>query len=133
MIDYDLLIEWLNAVPTELGHQFILGPRQPEFQLDDRVGLVTPQQGPGLALDGLANVSSFDLKLTAREHQHMPLRRTAFSLDAALLWGPTRGSIWGTQVQWVDRTGGEPGSIPEDNLDRVAYLCSYIVHEMPEI
>lgn len=133
MIDYDLLIEWLNAVPTELGHQFILGPRQPEFQLDDRVGLITPQPGLGLAMDGIANVAGFDLKLVAREHQHMKLRRTAFAFDAALLYGPSQGPIWGTQVQYVSRTGGEPGSFPEDDHDRVAYICSYIVHEMPEI
>ena len=133
MIDYDLMIAWLNAVPTELGHQFVLGPRQPEFQLADKVGLVTPQQGPGLTMDGLANVPSFELKVTAREYQHMPLRRTAFALDKALLFGAYPATLWGTRVQYVDRIGGEPGSFPEDEHDRVAYLCGYIVHEMPEL
>lgn len=132
MIDYDLLVEWLNAVPSELGHQFVLGPRQPEFHLADKVGLVTPQPGPGLTLDGLGNVPSFELKLTAREYQHMPLRRTAFAFDKALLF-VSAGALWGTRVQYVDRIGGEPGSFSEDDHDRVAYVCSYVVHEMPEI
>lgn len=133
MIDYDLLIQWLNAVPTELGHRFIEGPRQPEFQLEDQVGMVTPQPGPGLTLDGLANVASFELKITAREHKQGALRRTAFALDSALLWGPSQGAIWGTRVQYVDRIGGEPNKTQEDEHDRVAYSCSYIVHETPEL
>lgn len=131
MIDLDDLVTWLTAVPTELDYSFRKGPRQPEFGQADLVALVTPLEGPGLTLDGLGSVSSFQIKLVAREHQETACRKSAFQIDDALLFSDTPGDLWGTWIQYVNRLGGEPASLEEDEHDRIAYVCSYVAHETP--
>lgn len=132
MIDMVALAQWLDAVPTELDLRFSASSRQEEFGRGDLVGQVTAQPGPGLILEGMGSVASFQIKAVAREHQEPALRVSAFQLDDALLFGPFPAEVWGTRVISVDRLGGEPSSLPEDELDRVAYVCSYIAYEMPE-
>jgi hypothetical protein len=54
-------------------------------------------------------------------------------VDDALLFGVNLpDQLWGTRIQYIDRLGGEPAPVQEDELDRVAYLCSYVAHETPE-
>lgn len=133
MIALQLLCDWLSLVPTELGHRFEPGPRQPEYGRGDKIGLVTLQPGPGLALEALADQPSFEVKMTAREFQHAKLERDVFAIDRALLFADYPDDLWGSRVQYVTRVGGAPAPIQEDEMDRVAYVCSYVVHEMPEM
>ena len=58
MIDLEALVAWFNAVNTDLAYTFVAGPRVPEFGNADVLGVVTPLEGPGLTLDGLASVAS---------------------------------------------------------------------------
>lgn len=132
MIDLGLLIVWLDAVPTSLEYRFVRGPREPEYGRGDQVGVVTPVGGPGLTLEGAGELSGFQVKLTGREFQHDLIRRSAYEIDTALLFGDYGTDLWGTRVQYVDRTGEPPSALQEDNLDRVAYVCTYLVHETPE-
>lgn len=132
MIDLPLLVAWLDSVDTVLDLKFVKGPRAPEFLRGDRVAVVTPLEGPGLTLEGAGSVASFQLRIVAREHDEDALRKSAFQVDEALLFGSYPADLWGTRIQYVDRTGGEPSSLVEDEHDRVAYVCSYIAHEMPE-
>lgn len=133
MIDFGSLATWLSAVPTALDYDFVVGPRQPEFYRGDLVAVVSPQPGPGLTLDGLGHVPSFEIRLVAREHRRLDLYRSGHQIDKALLFADCPANLWGTRVQYVDRLGGEPALQQEDELDRVLCLCSYIVHEMPEM
>jgi hypothetical protein len=133
MIDYTLFVAWLDAIPTTLDYRFRQGPREEEFGRADLVATVTPLPGPGLSLDGLGNQPSFQIKLTGRERQADDIRKTAFEIDTALLWGAYPFDAWGTYVQYVDRTGGEPSVLQEDEHDRVAYVCTYVAHETPEL
>lgn len=134
MIDPAPLIVWLNAIPLPVGvsYKWVRGPRVPEFGQADLVAVVTPLEGPGLALESAANLSSFQLQLTGREFVHDTIQKAAFAIDDALVLGDYPADLWGTRVQYVTRTGGAPAPIQEDEHDRIAYVCSYIVHEMPE-
>lgn len=133
MIDIVALCAWTTAVPTELGFEFVPGPREPEYGQGDLVGVITPLEGPGLVLEGAGDRSSFQVKLVSREFQANELQRAAFAIDQALVFGDYPAELWGTQVQFVTRTGGQPSVIQEDEHDRVAYVCSYIAHETPEL
>lgn len=133
MIALDLLVTWLNAVPADLDFLFVSGPRKPEFGRADEIGVVTPLEGPGLTLEGAGSVASFQIEIIGREHKLALIQKTAFQIDSALLFGDTSGvDLWGTFVQYVSRTGGEPTLGQEDEFDRVSYTCSYIAHETPE-
>lgn len=132
MIDLDALASWLDEVPTTLDFKFVAKTRQEEFGRGDLLAQVTPLPGAGLVLDGLGNASSFQVRLVAREYQESDLRRSAFQLDDALLFGTYPADLWGTRVVYVDRIGGEPSSLEEDQLDRVAYVCSYVALEVLE-
>jgi hypothetical protein len=132
MIDLDLLATWLTAVPTELQLQFKPGPRLEEFQRGDRLGLVLGLSGIGLTLEGGGDVASFQIRTVAREFEEAKLRKSIFQIDNALLFSAYPADVWGTRIQWVDRSGGQPESQQQDALDRVAYVCSYIAHETPE-
>lgn len=133
MIDLTLLVAWLNTVPNDLGTKFVPGPRKPEFGKADEIGVVTPLEGPGLTLDGLGSVGSFQLEIIGREHRLAVIQKAAFQIDSALLFGDTNGvTLWGTFIQYVSRTGGEPALGQEDEFSRVSYSCSYIAHETPE-
>ena len=77
MIDLVALASWLDAVPTELNFKFEAKTRQEEFGNQDLLAQVVSLPGAGLALDGLGNSSSFQLKLVAREHQEPQLRQSA--------------------------------------------------------
>lgn len=132
MIELPSLITWLDAITTELDLKFVKGPRAPEFLRGDRVAVVTPLEGPGLTLEGAGSVASFQIRVVAREFEEDELRKSAFQLDDALLFGDYPANLWGTRIQYVSRTGGEPSSLQEDEHDRVAYVCSYIAHETPE-
>jgi hypothetical protein len=132
MIDPELLRVWLQEVPNDLSMEFVEGPRVPEFLRGDDIGVVTMLEGPGYTLEGSGGFGSFQLRLVARERDQDKLRRTAFQLDNALLFGDYPVDIWGTWITSVDRTGGEPSPLQEDEHDRVAYVCSYIAHETVE-
>lgn len=133
MIDLEALVAWFSAVNTDLAYTFVAGPRVPEFGNADVLGVVTPLEGPGLTLDGLASVASFQVRMIGREYQHTRVRKSAFQVDDALLFGVNLpDQLWGTRIQYIDRLGGEPAPVQEDELDRVAYLCSYVAHETPE-
>jgi hypothetical protein len=132
MINTELLVTWLAAVPTELTMVVVSGPRHPEFGRGDRLVIVTALGGIGTTLEGAGDTASFQLRLVSREHEREALQKTAFQLDTALLFGDYPADLWGTTVQHVDRSGGGPESSQEDELDRVAYVCTYIAHETPE-
>jgi len=132
MIDTELLVTWLAAVSTELDLGFVSGPRPPEFVNHDRIAVVTAFGGTGFTLEGAGEVSSFHLRLVSREHERAKLQKTAFQLDTALVFGDYPADLWGTTIQYVDRSGGGPESSEEDELDRVSYVCTYIAHETPE-
>lgn len=132
MIEMDQLVVWLNAVPTDLGTAFVDGPRQPEFGNADDVAVVTALGGLGLTLEGFGDQPSFQIKMVSRDHRRSVLHRSIMQIDTALLFGDFPADLWGTRVQYVDRSAGPPESAQEDELDRVAYVCTYIVHEMPE-
>lgn len=125
MIDADLLQVWLQAIPNELNLPFKRGPRPPEYGNGDRLGIVTMLEGPGETLEGVGDVASFQLRLIAREFEVAELRRTAFAIDEALRFGDWPSDQWGTHVVWVARAGGGPSELQEDELDRVAYVCTY--------
>lgn len=132
MIDLDELCQWVSALPTTLSFKVVPGPREPEFLQADLVGTITPIPGPGLTLEGSGDQSAFQVKLVAREYQGNDLQLSAFQIDTALLFVDVPAELWGTQVQYVTRTGGAPSALQQDELDRVAYVCSYIAHETPE-
>lgn len=133
MIVLTQLVAWLNAVPNELDIKFVPGPRKPEFGRADELGVVTPLEGPGLTLEGAGSIASFQVEIIGREHKLDEIQKTAFQIDTALLFGDVNGvELWGTFVQYVGRTGGEPALGQEDEFDRVSYTCSYIAHETPE-
>jgi hypothetical protein len=125
MIDAELLRVWLDAVPNELSLPFRRGPRPPEFANADRIGIVTMLEGPGERLEGAGDMASFQLRLVAREFETEKLRRSAFAIDSALRFGDWPLDVWGTHVISVDRAGGAPSELQEDELDRVAYVCTY--------
>lgn len=132
MIDFAALAAWLDTVPTELSFKFVVGPREPEFGQGDQIAMVSALGGQGLTLEAAGDLPSFQVKLTARDHQVAELHRSAFQIDAALILGDYPENLWGTRIQYVTRSGGGPESLPEDELDRVSYVCTYTAHETPE-
>lgn len=132
MIDTDALVTWVNAISTEIEMKFVKGPRNPEFLKADLVGTITPLEGAGLTLEAAGSLSSFQIRMQSREHQESALRKSAFQIDEALVFGDWPADVWGTRIQYVGRTGGEPAILQEDEFDRVAYVCSYVAHETPE-
>jgi hypothetical protein len=125
MIDPALLAQWLTAVPTELNLPFVHGPRQPEFGAADRLGLIVMLEGPGETLEGVGDVRSFQVRLVTREYEREALGRAANAVDLALRFGDFPADLWGTHIVWVNRAGGAPSELQEDELDRVAYVCTY--------
>jgi hypothetical protein len=133
LIDLDALVTWLAAVPTATGAPVVKGPRQLEFGNADELVMVDALGGLGMTLEGAGDQPGFRLKLVAREFREAQLRQTAFQLDTALVFGDYPDDLWGTRIQYVERSAGPPELLPEDELDRVSYVCTYIAHETPEM
>lgn len=129
MLDPGLLIAWLNELPNELGLKVSRGPREPEFGRADLVGVLTMLEGPGESLEGIGDIASFQLRLTARERLQDGLRRIAFLFDEELRFGDYPADLWGTWVVSVSRAGGAPSELQTDEHDRVSYVCTYNVFE----
>lgn len=129
MIDEQLLLNWAKDLVLPAVFGWYKGPRQPEFGSGDRVAILTPQGGAGLTLEAIGDQPSFQVRMIAREHDVDLLKASAFIVDDELVRGDYPHDLWGTRVQFVTRVGGAPAPLQEDELDRVAYVCTYLVHE----
>jgi hypothetical protein len=128
VIDDELLRGWLQGVTTTLDVPYHLGPRIPEFGRGDVLGVVTPTPGAGLALEGINEVASFQLRWVARERDYAQLKTHAYEVHRALLFADLPADLWGTRVIWVNAAGGGPSPENPDgrDLDRVMFTCTYL-------
>lgn len=131
MISLKLLVEWHRALVLPIEFGWFPGPREPEYGVGDNVAVITPSQGPALDLEGVGDWSVFQTKLVGKEHQYDDLQKSAFEADRQLVRELTLpADLWGTRVVTVDRVGGQPDMLQEDEHDRIAFVCSYLVHEL---
>jgi hypothetical protein len=130
MIDADLRLAWFKELELPSSFGWFNGPRQPEYGNGDLVGLVTDLEGPGEDLEGMGDWGSFQVRLVGREFELPNLRASAFLVDSSLRFGDYPADLWGTRIRTVTRTGGQPSVLLEDDLDRVAYVCTYLAHEV---
>lgn len=130
MIDVNELVVWHNSLDLE-GYDipFVKGPEIPEFGDGDRIAVITAQAGPGDDLESAGDWFGWQIRMIARDHEETDLRRAAFVVDSALRFGDWPAIIWGTRVLTVSRAGGQPSPLQEEH-ERVAYICSYLAHEI---
>lgn len=103
-----------------------------EWDLLDRVGVVTPTSGPGLILQGIGDVTGFQLRVRGDQNNPGAAQRLALDADRRILAAPTPVTVGRTRLQWVTRAGGRPTPLsptPDDG-GRSEYTCNYLVSIM---
>jgi Domain of unknown function (DUF4082)/PKD domain len=138
-LDWQQLADWctLQLVGTDLAPEFVVGPETKKHQMPDTLGFVTPTPGAGNQTEGVVQFPTFQVRIrTLAEYVPQALAQAQI-LDRALLfgdWSGPGGSIWGTQILSVDRTGGGPIPLMEDDAhDRVSVVCTYFAQEAIQI
>lgn len=127
MLDMQQLAAWsaerLESATMQIPFQ--VGPLDPEWGDQDRLGLVQELPGSGLQREGTFEQITVLLTLRAEQAYQDDLRAAVKVLDDALLV-VSNETIWGGYVTFVDRYGtlypawDEPG-------ERISYFGNYVI------
>lgn len=124
------LIAWLAALGVGPGlavdAPVYPGPYRPD--MDDRLFVATPVSGPGETMEGLGDIGGFQLFTRGDQGDPASGELLAKRADRRIRFGPMPYLVPGTGLVLgrVLRSGGPPTGLPEDDGDRVPFVCTYL-------
>ncbi len=120
------IIGWLEGLGVTVPLKPGTGDTR-EWDLLDRVGIVTPTAGPGLFLEGAADTSGFQLRIRGAQNNPHDAETTALDADRRILTARTPVLVGSTRLLSVTRAGGRPTSLPSpDTAGRTEFTCTYL-------
>jgi hypothetical protein len=112
---------------------FVYGPIFPEHEYPEVLGVYTQTSGAAEESEGIVQRPGFQIRIRGLYDQVPALGQIANTIDLALIQINTE-DLWGTRVLDVDRTGGMPAPLVDDERGRrVSFTCNYIIREAVQI
>lgn len=132
MWDTAAVIDWLGSLGIgrnlAVNLPLFKGPYLPDEP--DRLGLVTTIPGPGLQAEGVIDVGGFQLLIRGRQDpksRDSTAERDALAADRLILRAPLPAEVApGVRLLPVNRSGGRPTPLPQEDGDRIAFVCTYL-------
>lgn len=115
--------------------QFVVGPEVPETEFPDTLGFITATPGPSGGMEDVERWGGFQVRIRTLYPYVNAALMQADVIDQALLFGPDPyGPLWGTQIQGVQRSGGQPIPLLEDGPhQRISVICTYLAREIVRV
>lgn len=125
------IIAWLTAlgIGDGLAVDMLLAPGPYIPDMPDRVGVVTPTAGPGETMDGVGDISGFQLLTRGEQNQPVTAELLAHQADRRIRFSafPIDVAAGGLRLLRVLRPGGGPAVLAmEDDGDRTSLVCTYL-------
>lgn len=128
----DEIIAWLGTLGIGAGldvdiEAVVSGPYIPD--MPHRVAVITPIAGAGETLNGLGDISGFQLLVRGDPNDPPSAERLARGADRAIRFSPFPMDVAGglLRLARVMRSGGGPAVLAmEDDADRVSLTCNYL-------
>lgn len=88
--------------------------------------LMSSTGGPGFNLDGAFDAKSWQARCVGQQNDYVHAEHLADIIDIAFTSLPSSkvGGVWVTSIQ---RVGGAPSPLMEDDAQRTHFVCNYIV------
>lgn len=123
------IIDWLATLGITPGGTVNVrvypGPYIPEAP--DVQAVVTTISGPGETMQGIGEVTGFQLRTQGSQRSTTSPEDAALAADRLILTAPLPALVGGVWLQPVVRSGGRPAPFPlRDTGDRVAYTATYL-------
>lgn len=125
------IIAWLTSLGIGDGLAvdmlLVAGPYIPV--MPDQVGVVTPTAGPGETMDGVGDISGFQLLTRGEQNQPATAELLAHQADRRIRFSsfPTDVAGGGLRLLRTMRSGGGPAVLAmEDDGDRTSLVCTYL-------
>lgn len=129
-----VIVQWLaglgirpgGTVDVELIAAAEPGVAMPE--MPDRVAIVVPAPGAGLAMEGVLDRPEFDLMIRGPQGRPLEAQAMAQAADRLILAASVPAELGpGTWVTAVDRVGGRPAPVDRGmDGDRATYQATYV-------
>jgi hypothetical protein len=96
--------------------------------MPDRICVVTPIPGVGLALEGVADTPGFQVRMRGSQNQPDDAENLALDADRRILGAALPAAVGTTHLVWVTRSGGRPAplSAAPDDGGRTEFVCTYL-------
>lgn len=97
--------------------------------MPDRLGIVTPVSGPGVIMEGLGDVTGFQLRCRGKQRDPDDAQRIARICDNLIRFGAYPATVGDVQLVTVSRAGGPPDLLtgsPAATTERPEWVCNYL-------
>lgn len=132
----DHIITWLRVLGVGVGWldtldgpdvQLFEGPYIPKAP--DELFVVTPTPGAGETMDGIGEISGFQLLTRGSQFDPVSAQRLAYAADRLIRFSPFPMDVAGGELRLarVLRSGGGPSVVPQDDIaERSVLTCNYL-------